>query len=35
MIDLLRLNIVHKKYLGNMDSLVKASNRLKILVQSV
>jgi hypothetical protein len=32
MITLVKLNLVHKKYLYDMESLTKAANRLKIIV---
>lgn len=32
MTDLLRLNTVHKKYLKDLDSLIKVANKLKIIV---
>ena len=31
MIGLMKLNIVHKKYLANMEGLVKTANKLKII----
>lgn len=32
MITLLKLNLVHKKYINDMETLVKNANRLKIIV---
>ena len=32
MIDLLKLNIVHKKYLGDLEGLKKVANKLKSIV---
>lgn len=32
MITLLKLNLVHKKYLNDIETLIKNANRLKIIV---
>jgi hypothetical protein len=32
MITLIKLNLVHKKYVNDMESLIRVANRLKIIV---
>lgn len=33
MITLVKLNLVHKKYINDINSLIRSTNRLKIIVK--